>query len=157
MVDYKEDVTMNKNNNFNHDNLDIEDRLQLSADNMGAKIPESYYEMLHGYYPDLNQKEMAVCLATCYVISDLNGYTNYDAIVEYSMNDGGRELFVDEKTVEDTIKQLIEKGILKIEYSYTVNKISRICKSRLCLRAFYHLVKLCDFVKEEIGVEALNF
>jgi hypothetical protein len=154
MVDNKENFNMNNNSNFNPYNLDFEDRLRLGTDGMWTKIDKSYVEMLLDYYPDLNQKEMAVCLAICDVIWDLNGNTEYNAVIEYSLKEERRELFVDEKAVEDTIKQLIEKGILKIEYSFTVNKISPICNSPLCPKAFYHLVKFCDFVKEEIRYEA---
>jgi hypothetical protein len=163
-VEGEADMTLNTNDNNsspNHSNLDPEDRFNLVAGNMVNEIDKSFIEMLLGYHPQLNQKEMAVCLAMCYTIWDLKS-TLHNAVVEYSMNVGrepsmrlgGKELFMTEKEVEDTIRQLIEKGVLKNKYSYTVNGLSIACRSPLCPKAFYHLVKMYHFVKEELESEA---
>ena len=157
-------MTLNTNYNNsspNPSNLHLEDRFNLVAGNMVNEIDKSFIEMLLGYHPQLNQKEMAVCLAMCYTIWDLRS-TKADAIMEYSMNVGrepsmrlgGKDLFMTEKEVEDTIRQLIEKGVLKTTYSNTINGFSTTCRSPLCPKAFYHLVKVYDFVKGELEGEA---
>lgn len=149
-------MTLNTNDNNNSSpgpsSLGLEDRFNLVAGDMINEIDKSLIEMILDHRPQLNQKEIAVCLAMCYTIWDLRN-TKAHAVVEYSMN-VGKELFSSEKEVEDTIRQLIEKGVLKTTYSYTINGLNITSCSPLCPKAFYHLVKVYHFVKEGLEGEA---
>jgi hypothetical protein len=71
--------------------LGLEDRFNLVAGDMVNEIDKSLIEMLLGHHPQLNQKEIAVCLAMCYAIWDLRN-TKAHAVVEYSMNVGKRTI-----------------------------------------------------------------
>ena len=71
--------------------MGLEDRFNLVAGDMVNEIDKSLIEMLLGHHPQLNQKEIAVCLAMCYTIWDLRN-TKAHAVVEYSMNVGKRTI-----------------------------------------------------------------
>jgi hypothetical protein len=102
---------MPTNNSEDNKLNDLECRFQLAANGMFNRVQKSQFELFLGHYPDLNQKELIVChmvIATMWDFVD----TYYDAIVSTTF-DYYNEVFSDEKEVEYTIKNLIEKGVLK--------------------------------------------
>lgn len=95
----------------------LEYRFQHAAENvMFDGGHKSHYELFLGHYPDLNQKELIVCEVIVSAMWDL-GDTYYDAIVS-TIPHYYKEVFSDEKEVEYTIKNLIEKGILKLKIPF---------------------------------------
>jgi hypothetical protein len=109
----------NNNNKLNNDSLtemDFEDKLQAATIGLPYRIDKSEDELLAGHYPDLNQKELIVCNMVISTLWDL-GDTYHDAVISYAF-ENHKKAFSDVKEVEQTIKNLIEKGVLKIKIHF---------------------------------------
>jgi hypothetical protein len=93
---------------------DLVHRISTTAKNVMFDADKALNELFLGHYPDLNQKELEVCETIVSALWDIRD-TPYKSIVgttfEYC-----KELFSDEKEVECTIKNMIERGILKLNY-----------------------------------------
>src|ERR671922_2598520 len=100
--------------------MSFEDRLKDFGADLGSKINKSKKELLYGYYPDLTEKEFAICETIASAAWESGLLYDYDVIVETTAKDY-KELFHNTDEVETVIKQLIGKGILKTKYSNTIN------------------------------------
>jgi hypothetical protein len=89
-------------------------RFSAAAKNVMFDADKSLYELFLGHYPDLNQKELAVCDMIVSALWDIRD-TYYDSVVTTTF-EYHKEVFSDEKEVESTIKNMIERGVLKLNY-----------------------------------------
>ena len=92
-------------------------RLKYIGENTGAKTVRSLAELLYGHYPDLNYKEFAICRTIADTLWDLEGpalLVEVQARAEFSL----RELFEDTGQINDVIKCLAKKGIVRLETIY---------------------------------------
>jgi hypothetical protein len=126
--------------------MSFEERLKEFGADCSSKIDKSIKELLYGYYPNLTEKEFVICRIMASAACETLLYY-YDMVVECTYEEN-KELFHNRDEVETVIKQLIEKGVLKTEYSNTINGRDR-CSSLLCPKAFYHIVKYCFFLKKK--------
>ena len=115
------------------------------TEKLGITLDDLIYELFLGHYPDLNQKELVVCEMIVSALWDL-GDTYYDAIVPTTF-DYYKEVFSDEKEVECTIKNLIEKGVLKLKIHF--NTTSR-CNHTRCSKCLLKPKKYIDFTNADI-------
>jgi hypothetical protein len=105
---------------------------------------------------------MAVCLAYCYFIWDQKGYPyNYKGVVDYSMNVGredsmrvnGKELFTNRQEIEEIIKQLRRKGIMKLNIDFLRKGLTARCDTGTCTRVYFEPIKYLN-LKDEIENDA---
>jgi hypothetical protein len=129
--------------------MSFEDRLKDFAADLGSKIDKSIKELLYGYYPDLTEKEFAICEMIASAVWE-HGLYFYGAVVGTTAREY-KELFHNTDEVETVIKQLIEKGIVRDQITFIRFGIK--CKSNNCERSLLCPVRLLN-LKDEIEGEA---
>lgn len=158
-------ISMNINDSDNKtddpSNSGFESLLRESIGNMGWDIEKGRVELILGHYPDLDRKELCVCMGFCSAIWDSHFNTSYDVVIEYSINEGKRSnigvnqkpLFTKEQEVKEVIERLKANGIMRSSIGYTVNGFRGKCRSKICPKVFYHLVSYMN-MKPEIEHDA---
>jgi hypothetical protein len=96
--------------------MSFEERLKEFARDLGSNIDKSIQELLYGYYPDLTEKEFAICEMIAAAIWDIP-FPFYDTIVP-STAKKYKELFHNTDEVETVVKQLASKGIVGVSQGY---------------------------------------
>jgi len=136
-------------------NKNFEDRLKDSAGDWGSKTDKSIQELLYGHYPDLTEKQFALCDMIVSALWDI-GLPSYNAIVS-TIAEKRKELFHNTDEVETVIKQLIEKEVVesKIHFIWFRYGTGIGCKETSCERRFLRPVRLLD-LKDEIEDEAFK-
>jgi hypothetical protein len=92
--------------------LGLEDELRVGKFDPFTKIDKSLIELLYGHHPDLNHKEFAICRIIADALWDLSGDAIYVEVVARAQNQLS-QLFENTEEIEDVIKVLIRKGIVK--------------------------------------------
>ena len=133
--------------------MSFEDRLKNSARDWGSRIDKSIRELLYGHYPDLTEKEFAICEMIVAAIWDIR-ITFYDSIVQATA-EKYKELFHNTDEVETVIKQLIEKGIVNDPITFIESGRGIECKSNNCERSLLNPARLLD-LKAEIEDEGFK-
>jgi hypothetical protein len=124
-------------------------RFSAAAKNVMFDADKSLYELFLGHYPDLNQKELAVCEIIVSALWDI-GHTYYSAIVPTTF-DYYKEVFSDEKEVECTIKNMIEKGVLKLKIHFIYGFLPPPrCNHTRCSKWLLKPKKSIDFTNGDI-------
>jgi hypothetical protein len=136
--------------------MSFEKGLKDFAGDLGSKIDRSTQELLYGYYPDLTDKEFAICKTIAYAIWDIS-MPFYDAIVPTTA-EWHKELFHNTDEVETVVKQLVGKGIVRdnitfIRYGFA-GKLMR-CKSSNCEGYLLRPARFLN-LKREIEDEAFK-
>ena len=139
-------------NNFDATDMNFHERPKGMGKNLGPIIRSATDDMLLGYYPNLNKKERVICEIIISARWDI-GDTYYRAIVGKTIEEYG-ELFHDKEEVELTIRQLCEKGVLKISLWWQKFGHTVMCDSNSCERILLRPVKYLDFTKD--GVLAIG-
>jgi hypothetical protein len=122
--------------------MSFEERLKEFARNLGPKIDKSIQELLYGYYPDLTEKEFAICDMITAAIWDIG--TPFSNMIVPTTVRHYKELFHNTDEVETVVKQLVSKGIVRESYCECSS-----CKSSNCEGP----IKYLD-LKDEIESEA---
>jgi hypothetical protein len=127
-------------------------RFSAAAKNVMFDADKSLYELFLGHYPDLNQKELAVCDMIVSALWDIRD-TYYDSVVTTTF-EYHKEVFSDEKEVESTIKNMIERGVLKLNYFRYVFRPPR-CNHTSCSEWLLKPKKrkTINFTNEDIELE----
>jgi hypothetical protein len=101
-----------ENNSRYNDNYprDFEARLKYVGKNVADRTDRILAEFLRGHYPDITSKEFTICKTIADTLWDL-GDAPYIEILARVKNKAGNP-FESQKDIEDTIKALIEKGIV---------------------------------------------
>lgn len=135
--------------------MSFEERLKNSGRDWGSRVDKSIRELLYGYYPDLTEKEFAICELIFSAIQSIS-LPFYDAIVGKTA-EKYKELFHNTDEVETVIKQIVEKGIVKDQITFIQWRFgAKIeCKSNNCERILYRPTRLID-LKDEIENEAFK-
>ena len=137
--------------NLDNGSKNFEDRLKDSAGDWGSKTDKSIQELLYGHYPDLTEKQFALCDMIVSAIWDI-GLPFYNAIV-LTIVEKRKELFHNTDEVETVIKQLIEKGIVESKIHFIWFGFWIECNPSSCKRGFLRPVRLLD-LKNDVGYEA---
>jgi hypothetical protein len=136
--------------------MSFEKGLKDFARDLMSKIDRSTQELLYGYYPDLTDKEFAICKTIAYAIWSIS-MPFYDAIVPTTA-EWHKELFHNTDEVETVVKQLVGKGIVRdnitfIRYGFA-GKMMR-CKSSNCEGYLLYPTRFLN-LKREIENEAFE-
>jgi hypothetical protein len=134
--------------------MSFEERLKEFGIELGSKIDKSTKELLYGYYPDLTEKEFAICKIIASAAWESGLLYFYDVVV-HNTAERNKELFHNTDEVETVIKQLIEKGIVKDQFTFVSFKHSNIncnCLHALESNLICHVRRLD--LKDEIEYEA---
>jgi hypothetical protein len=91
--------------------MSFEKGLKDFARDLMSKIDRSTQELLYGYYPDLTDKEFAICRIIADSIWSIS-MPFYDAIIPTTAEQY-KELFHNTDEVETVVKQLVSKGIVR--------------------------------------------
>jgi hypothetical protein len=97
--------------------MSFEEGLKKFAKDLGSKIDKSIRELLYGHYPDLTEKEFAICKNIASVWWEGGHLGDYDILVDILAREY-KELFHNTDEVETVIKQLIEKGIIRDQFIF---------------------------------------
>jgi hypothetical protein len=135
--------------------MSFEERLKEFAADLASKGDKSIQELLYGHYPDLTEKEFAICRMIAYAAWESSQLYFYDVIIQNTA-EKYKELFHNIDEVETVIKQLIEKGILKDKFTFVCFKRGGNLRCN-CLhaleRCFLYHVRQLD-LKDEIESES---
>jgi hypothetical protein len=113
-----------ENNSRDNDDIytrEFEARLKYVGKNVADRTDRILAEFLHGHYPDITYKEFTICKTMADTLWD-QGYAPYvEILARVKSNDGNP--FESPEDTEETIKVLIEKGVVKsqtelIRYGY---------------------------------------
>jgi hypothetical protein len=104
---------MENNNSRYNDNYprDFEARLKYVGKNVTDRTDRILKEFLHGHYPDITSKEYTICKAIVDTLWDQGEVPYVEILARVKNNDGNP--FESPEDIEETIKVLIEKGVVK--------------------------------------------
>ena len=142
---------MDYNNSNAYSSTDFEDRLKDAGSGIAYKNEMNIIELVKGHYPNLNEKQLLVCEMVISAYWDL-GETLYNDVVWYAATDY-KKLFADEREVDDTVKQLIQKGILTTKIYFLPFKPPEgvpYCNPNTCERWLLRPKKFLDFSNHDI-------
>jgi hypothetical protein len=107
-----------ENNSRYNDNYprDFEARLKYVGKNVAYRTDRILAEFLRGHYPYITSKESTICKTIAYTLWDL-GDAPYIEILERVKSNIGSQ-FESPKDIEDTIKVLIEKRIVRSQTEF---------------------------------------
>lgn len=112
-----------ENNSRNNDKYprDFESRLKYVGKNVADRTDRILAEFLRGYYPHITPKEFTICKTIANTLWD-HGEAPYVEIFERFKSNTGSP-FESPEDIEDTIKVLIKKGMVRsqtksIQYGY---------------------------------------
>ena len=102
---------MNMDNKIENHYDSFETPSRASMEKMDLDIPKEHIELMLGHYPDLDRKELCVCMGFCSAVWDTNYNTSYNIVVDYSLLEGkswymqvkGEPLFANEQEVWEVI------------------------------------------------------
>jgi hypothetical protein len=130
--------------------MDFDERLgQIDWSSIWEIEDKALDELLCGYYPDLTEKEKVICkIIFCFYFE--YPATLYDLIVPTTV-EWHKDLLANEKVVEDEIKHLIEKGVIKLK---TALRPHDGCGSNDCERRIVLTDKKLDMSNMDIQNES---
>jgi hypothetical protein len=104
---------MENNSRYNDDNYprDFEVRLKYVGKNVADRTDRILAEFLRGHYPAITSKEYIICKTIADTLWDLGDAPYIEVLARVKNNDGNT--FESLKDIEDTIKVLIEKRIVR--------------------------------------------
>lgn len=77
-----------------------------------STLDEIAKEFLYGHFPDLNEKEYIICHILASAYHDID-WGNYNYVIDVATH-YYHEIFKDQKDIESTIQELVDKGIIQI-------------------------------------------
>jgi hypothetical protein len=111
--------------------MSFEKGLKDFARDLTSKIDKSTQEMFYGYYPDLTDKEFAICRIIADSIWNIS-MPFYDAIIPTTAEQY-KELFHNTDEVETVVKQLVSKGIIRDNITFIKYYFPPIMRCKECL------------------------
>jgi hypothetical protein len=138
--------------------MSFEKGLKDFARDSESKIDRSIQELLYGYYPDLTDKEFAICKTITSAIWDIcfprKPFYKPVVVVTAELH---KDLFHNTDEVETVVKQLVGKGIVRDNVTFLKwrpGKMKR-CESSNCEGYLMWPARLLD-LKREIEDEAFK-
>jgi hypothetical protein len=111
--------------------MSFEEGLKRFAKDLQSKIDKSIKELLYGHYPDLTEKEFAICEIIAAAIWDIS-MPFYDAIVS-NATEYYKGLFHNTDEVETVAKQLVSEGIVRDHITFLKWYFPPIMRCKECL------------------------
>jgi hypothetical protein len=108
-----------ENNSRDNDDIytrEFEARLKYVGKNVADRTDRILAEFLHGHYPDITYKEFTICKTIADTLWD-QGEAPYVEILERVKSKVGN-LFESPEDIEDTIKVLIEKSMVRSQTKF---------------------------------------
>jgi hypothetical protein len=107
-----------ENNSRYNDNYtrDFEARFKYVGQNVGDRTDRILAEFLYGHYPDITSKEFTLCKTIADTLWDQGDALYIEILARVKSNTGSP--FESPEDIEDTIKVLIEKGIVRSQTKF---------------------------------------
>jgi hypothetical protein len=108
---------MESNSKYN-DNYtrEFEARLKYVGKNVADRTDGILAELLRGHYPDITSKEFTICKTIADTLWDLGDAPCVEVLARVKCNNGNT--FESPEDIEDTIKVLIEKGMVRSQTKF---------------------------------------
>lgn len=104
---------------------DFIDVLPLAVRNLKNIEDKILNETLHGYFPDINEKEFIICEGICSFVHDQQFSPDEEILIPFVLRDMKKDkIFSDEDEVKKVIKGLLERRIIICEASFRKSPVS---------------------------------